>query len=120
MFVVGAGLGGGGGYWAGLGASPVVAAVEDEELRELRRLARAPIEELISRRLVFLRLLGTDYRGDEVLWHGFERLCDAVEADSGFPDRHITARLLAQQIELADPHFEARFRHRVKSLRAIR
>ncbi|MBL9075878.1 MAG: hypothetical protein JNL08_00155 [Planctomycetes bacterium] len=125
-FVVGATLGGGVGYRTAVGASqadvdrPADPPPEDDELVELRRLAvDAPIEELIARRLVFLRCATVSYRTDTVLWRGIERLCDAVVRDPAFPDRRLSGRLLAQIIEYAEPEFQRAHAHRVADLRAL-
>jgi len=93
----------------------------DVELDELRRLAvKAPIEELVARRLVFLNSLSSDYRKDPYLWNGVARLCDAVETKADFPDRRVSARLLIQLIENADAEPRERLTPRVAQLRKIR
>ncbi|MBX3462272.1 MAG: hypothetical protein KF830_03805 [Planctomycetes bacterium] len=129
-FTLGAAVGGACGYSVGVTQASVGAGAEvdsdltptrDADLDELRRLAvKAPIQELIEKRLVFLNCLSKDYRNDEVLWRGVERLCRAVQTDASFPDRRISARLLAQVIELGDPPFSEVHSDAAKQLRAIR
>lgn len=85
------------------GGDAELATSGDAELDELRRLAvKAPIEELVQRRLVFMNSISGDYRSDPTLWKGIERLCDHVLASPATADRKISARLLAQVIERAD------------------
>ncbi len=124
-FALGTGLGGACGYAIAAKAEPVVEEElkpsGDVDLDELRRLAvKAPIEELVGQRMLFLNLMSTDYRKDVVLWRGFERLCDAIERDPTFPDRRSIANVLAQTIDLGDPGFRQRFNVRVKELRSIK
>ncbi len=110
-FVAGTAAGGWSGYAVGAATTPVAADVAleptgDEDLDELRRLAvKAPIEELIERRLVFLVCMTQDYGGDQTLWPGFDRLVDVALHGPEVPDRRLFARLLAQMIELGDPDF---------------
>jgi hypothetical protein len=102
-------------------AEPEVESSGDFELDELRRLAvKAPIEELIEKRLVFLSCVAKEYRRDTILWRGVDRLAKSVQADPQFPDRRISSRLLAQTIELADPKFREEFAEVAKALRALR
>lgn len=128
-FAFGAAAGGACGYSIGAAGAVDAAVADDRELEpsgdadldELRRLAvKAPIEELIEKRLVFLSCVAQDYRRDGVLWSGVERLCDSVRADIGFPDRRVSARLLAQTIELADPEFRTKYLSVASELRSLR
>lgn len=90
----------------------------DVELDELRRLAvKAPIAELVERRLVFLNSLSKDYRKDEVLWRGVERLCNAVLNDYPISDRRLFSRFMAQVIEQGDPTMTKSLMPRVGDLR---
>ncbi len=129
-FVFGAAVGGACGYSAGVAsvaaksADPAAAELEpsgDLELDELRRLAvKAPIEELIEKRLWFLRSVGAIYRRDDVLWEGLVRLSEAVRSNPKFPDRLITARLIAQDVENADPDYRSKFEEIGKTMRQFR
>ncbi|MBL9075880.1 MAG: hypothetical protein JNL08_00165 [Planctomycetes bacterium] len=128
-FTFGAAIGGACGYSAGAAQAAGSAAPREEELTpsgdsdldELRRLAvKAPIEELIERRLVFLRSVGALYRRDDTLWRGVVRLSEAVRSRDGFPDRLIIARLIAQNIEQADADFARRFEALGREMRQIR
>ena len=124
-FTLGTAVGGACGYSIAAKQEAVeteeLASSGDVELDELRRLAvKAPIAELVERRLVFLNSLTKDYRKDEVLWRGVDRLAAAVLVDLSFPDRRVSARLIAQVIDLADPPFQARYAESAKKLRAVR
>ena len=110
-FAVGAAVGGACGY--SIGAKAEAGAAEgdlelapsgDVELDELRRLAvKAPISELVEKRLVFLNCVTKIYPKDLVLWRGVARLVDAVLSPEPFSDRRIFAKWIAQVIEAADP-----------------
>lgn len=128
-FSFGVAIGGACGYSVGAARAaaaapagePELESSGDADLDELRRLAvKAPIEELIERRLTFLKCVSREYRRDPVLWTGVERLADAVESDASFPDRRLSARVIAQVMELADADFRARFEVRARALNAIR
>lgn len=125
-FALGAAAGGACGYSLGAAANAQpeeeeLAPSGDAELDELRRLAiKAPISELVQHRLMYLNSLSRYYRKDEVLWRGFERLCDVVMQDAAFPERRLSARLLAQMIEYAEPEYKERFAVRAQDLRAVR
>lgn len=128
-FSFGVAIGGACGYSVGAARAaaaapagePELESSGDADLDELRRLAvKAPIEELIERRLVFLSCVAKEYRRDAILWLGVERLAHTVQRDSQFPDRRISARLLAQTIELADPVFRTKYSELAKELRALR
>lgn len=128
-FALGAAFGGACGYSLGVAsassdapaAEPDLEPSGDADLDELRRLAvKAPIEELVEKRLVFLSCVAKEYRSDITLWMGVRRLASAVQAQPTFPDRNITARLIAQTIELADPKFRSENAELAKALRALR
>jgi hypothetical protein len=125
-FVLGSGFGGACGFAMGRGSVAAAPAEElapsgDVELDELRRLAvKAPIEELIERRMVFVELLRRSYRRDLVLWRGMKRLVDALLGDPRFPDRRIFSRVLAQVIEQADRDVTGVVQPAVGELRKIR
>jgi hypothetical protein len=130
-FTFGAALGGACGYSIGAASVPAAAQPDpvdaplepsgDADLDELRRLAvKAPIEELIEKRLWFLRSIGAVYRRDDILWEGLVRLSQAVESDVAFPDRFIAARLIAQDVEYADPDYRSKFEEIGKAMRRLR
>ena len=117
-FVVGSAAGGLFGYSAGAAAetsavaapavapAPQLPSTGDADLDELRRLAvKAPIEELLEQRLVFLANMSREYRGDQILWRGFDRLVEVVLHGEGVSDDRLLGRLLAQIIEFGDPDF---------------
>jgi hypothetical protein len=132
MFVVGAGTGGLCGHAAGRAAArasrpdaPAAAAEPepsgDTNLDELRHLAtEAPLARLIELRLQFLVAATRDYRKDRILWRGVDRLCEAVLTMPDFPERRLTARLLAQAIEFAEPAFQEQHTFRLPALRDVR
>lgn len=127
-FSLGTAVGGACGYSLGAAAAPSTPTVEDElkpsgdvELDELRRLAiKAPLEELVQKRRVFLESLTIDYRTDAILWRGVERLTTKLLEDESFPDRRIFAKFLAQTIEYSDGDRRTRYADFEKQLRAIR
>jgi hypothetical protein len=126
-FLVGTTTGGWWGYAAGSEAAASerqaaeLAPTGDADLDELRRLAvKAPIEELLQRRLVFLANLGRTYRSDRVLWRGFDRLVEVALHGEGVPDDRLLGRLLAQHIEYADPDFQAPRLHLAPRLRELK
>lgn len=125
-FVAGSALGGACGYSlaatttkdAGAGEADL-APSGDVELDELRRLAvKAPIEELVQRRLIFINMLTKVYPNDRTCWLGIGRLADEVLSTRPFQDRRAFARWLAQVIEGADPAVTADLRSRIASLRS--
>ncbi len=135
-FVLGGGLGGACGYAMGAGV-PVDANAKasdggapgdgelkpsgDVELDELRRLAvKAPIEELLERRQVFVELVRRSYRKDPVLWRGMHRLATALVRDSSIPQRRVFARVMAQVIEQADQGVASALVPLVPDLRGIK
>ncbi len=127
-FTLGTAVGGACGYSIGAARSTDAAPAEqdlppsgDVELDELRRLAvKAPIEELVEKRNNFLASLSRDYRNDEVLWRGVERLTARVIADNSFPQRRVSALFLAQVIQFAEPRFHEKYASVEKELRTIR
>jgi hypothetical protein len=122
-FTLGAVTGGACGYSIGAAAAVPPAAEEippsgDVELDELRRLAvKAPIEELVERRLTFTNSVFKDYPTDELLWRGVGRLCDAVLAGHAMADRRLFARFLAQMIQQGDQRVTKPLLGRVDQLR---
>ena len=125
-FVMGATLGGGYGYsMAATRAAPPGHLEEtpagDAELEELRWLAvKAPIEELIERRLNFTYSAFRDYPEDPVLWQGIERLCDATLGGASIPDRRVFALALAGVIEKGDPVLTREVIGRVEELKRVK
>ena len=81
---------------------------------------KAPIAELIEKRVPFTMAVANTYRGDAVLWKGIERLATAVLSDAAFRDRRVTSRLLAQIIDLADQPYRDQYAQTAKDLRRIR
>ncbi len=136
-FVLGSGLGGACGYAMGAGV-PVDANAKasdggapgdgelkpsgDVELDELRRLAvKAPIEELVERRQVFVDCLFQDYPKDAILWRGATRLCDALlTLNTGVANRRQFATYFAQVIEGADPVMAGSLLKKAQLLRRIK
>jgi hypothetical protein len=126
-FTLGAAVGGACGYSVGAAqaaATPPpeeVPASGDHELDELRRLAvKAPIEELIEKRLVFVNCLFADYPSDPILWRGAERLCNAVLEGQEMPQRRMFAVALAQVIEKGDPKLTSHLLHKTQALRLVK
>lgn len=126
-FSLGTAVGGACGYSLGAAATPSTPTVEDElkpsgdvELDELRRLAiKAPLEELVQKRQIFMVSLW-EYKTDDILWRGVDRLCNAVLQDTGFPDRRIFAAILRQTFQKASPDRRAKYAEIEQSLRAVR
>ncbi|MCB9886116.1 MAG: hypothetical protein H6838_11530 [Planctomycetes bacterium] len=132
-FAFGSMIGGACGYSLGVAqGAPVEATAEkgggeelgssgDAQLDELRRLAvKAPIEELIQKKLEFLGTMSDSYRDDLVLWQGVERLCTAA-LEQSIPDRRLTSRLLIQAIERACPaSIRPRFEKKIPELRSVK
>lgn len=127
-FTLGTAVGGACGYSIAAKPDPVAAGdvdvdlepTNDVELDELRRLAvKAPIAELIEKRLVFLNSLTKNYPKDEILWKGASRLADAVLANRPISDRRLFSRFLAQVIEQGDPLFTKALQPRVRDLRRV-
>lgn len=128
-FTFGAAIGGACGYSAGAAQAAGSAAPREEELTpsgdsdldELRRLAvKAPIEELIERRLPFVNAVFADYPKDEILWRGVGRLCDVVLRDNSLPGRSSFSRALAQVIEKSEASGAKLLKDRIAELRAVR
>jgi len=105
-FLVGTTTGG----WWGYAAGSAVAASEreaaelaptgDADLDELRRLAvKAPIEELLEQRLVFIGCLFREYPKDKILWGGAKRIAEALIEGRHIAERRLFSRFLAQVIE---------------------
>lgn len=133
-FVLGTSLGGACGYAMGVGAAeasakPSDAALADEELKpsgdveldELRRLAvKAPIEELVERRVMFVAAATRVYRRDSIVWKGVGRLCDALLTTPTITDRRMWAHFLAQEIELSEPAIRDQLLAKVGELRKVK
>ena len=134
-FVLGSGLGGACGYAMGArpvdangkateGGVPVEAELEksgDVELDELRRLAvKAPIAELLERRVMFVVAATKLYRTDAVVWKGIARMSDAILSTPSIVDRRVTAQYLAQEIERSDPKVRDQLIQKAADLRKIK
>jgi len=132
-FAAGLTLGGACGYAAGSSANTSVQTGEGEddvrelestgnaELDELRRLAvKAPIEELAEKWLYFLQVSSKDYRHDEVLPRGVERLAKYILATPDLDQRKLIANATAQVIELGEQHLQDRAIRYVPQLRRVR
>lgn len=124
-FTFGAVVGGACGY--SVGAARAVGEGEaelestgDHELDELRRLAvKAPIEELVEKRMIFLNSFTKVYPQDPYLWKGAGRLAKATIAGHPFQDRRLFARFLAQIIEGSDPKYATELRPLAADLRKV-
>lgn len=93
----------------------------DVELDELRRLAvKAPIEELVEARPVFLTHFSRKYRSDRILWIGIERLCEAVIARTEITNRRIAAQSIIQVVENCEAQLQAKLSSHLMVLRSIR
>lgn len=126
-FTLGTAVGGACGYSIGVSTQGQPDAGDDYEpsgdveLDELRRLAvKAPLEELYAKRINFTLDVAIDYRRDAILWRGVDRLGNAVLADESLQDRRMSAKLVAQIIELAEPTFRERYVPLAKQLRSLR
>jgi hypothetical protein len=129
-FTLGAAAGGACGYSLGAaGGQPESARPGEEELPpsgdreldELRRLAvRAPLAELIEKRLDFTFQTLRYYARDPVLWRGVGRLCDATLGEEPVPNRRVFAKALVQMIEKADPEMTRDLIGRVPALRQVK
>ena len=74
-FAFGGAVGSTGGFAAARATAGPAPVAHDAELARLQHLAiEAPVEDLVDYGWDFLAKLGSDYREDETLWHGFERL----------------------------------------------
>jgi hypothetical protein len=90
--------------WA---SSDAAAGVRDEELERLRRLAlSAPVDELLDEGWTFLARLGCDYREDQDLWRGFERLAERVTEPSADARCRELARFAREVLARADGSVE--------------
>lgn len=106
---------------AGAPAEEVIPPSGDPELDELRRLAvKAPIDELLEKRLVFTACVNSDYPTDAVLWRGVGRLCDAVVGNYQYEDRRLFAAALAQMIDRGDATCTQSLKSRIPELRRTR
>lgn len=125
MFASGLSLGGACGYAIGSRRAEPAAEVEessgDADLDELRRLAvKAPIEELVKHRLVFVNATFADYPKDATLWKGIGRLAEFVLSDSAMDDKRKFANALAGVIEQADIAVSRDLRQLAPKLRRVR
>lgn len=130
MFATGLSLGGACGYAIGArraeAAAPAGATDDfeksgDADLDELRRLAvKAPIEELVKHRLLFVNATFADYPRDQVLWRGVRRLAEHVLAGGQVEDRRVFAAALAGVIERADLDMVRELRPLLPDLRRVR
>jgi len=127
-FTLGTAVGGACGYSLGSTAMPVATPRPEEdlpssgdvELDELRRLAvKAPIAELVEKRQIFMVSLW-EYKTDDILWKGVDRLSDAVLRDPSFPDRRIFAAILIQTFQKAAPDRRSKYVEVERSLRTVR
>ena len=111
-FLAGIGLGGACGYAVGASHSEAPGGDEepdlqellqpsgDSDLDELRRLAvKAPIEELMAKRMDFLQHLYLTYPRDKVAWSGVARIAQATIDGYEIDNRRMFAVWLAQVIE---------------------
>jgi hypothetical protein len=128
-FVLGATAGGWLGYSGGVAVAAATADEADNEpaptgnsdLDELRRLAvKAPIEELLAMRLVFVNCLFREYPNDRILWRGAKRIAQALVDGHDIPDRRLFAIALAQVIEQNDPEFTAPLKEFAPRLRRLK
>jgi hypothetical protein len=125
-FAVGSVLGGACGYSLAASATKDTGTEDgdlapsgDVELDELRRLAvKAPIEELVQRRLTFINILTKVYPRDRIGWQGIGRLADEALSSRPFEDRRTFSRWLAQVIEGGDPSLTTELRSRIAALRS--
>ena len=121
----GAAAGGACGYAAGSSvdtdpAKRDIAPTGDATLDELRRLAvDAPIDELMSRHMVFLDRLTADYSQDEVLWSGVQRICNEVLSNRDIESRRSVAGWLATVIERGDPNRTSDLRPFIAKLKRV-
>lgn len=125
-FTFGAAVGGACGYSVGAeravgdAGEEDLASSGDHELDELRRLAvKAPIEELVEKRMIFLNSFTKVYPRDPYLWTGAGRLAKATIAGQPFSDRRLFARFLAQIIEGSDPKYAGELRPLAAELRKV-
>ena len=128
-FFAGIGLGGACGYAAGISGTGEGSGAQEKlpessgnaELDELRRLAiKAPIEELAGKWSYFTDAFSLDYRKDDYLPRGIERLVAHVLQDEGMAQRVIVARVLAQTIELGEPSIQEQLGQHVPRLLQVR
>ena len=129
MFATGLSLGGACGYAIGSRRAEEPGELKEEEqassgdadLDELRRLAvKAPIEELVKHRLVFVNATFADYPKDATLWKGINRLAEFVLSDSAMDDKRKFANALAGVIEQADIAVSRELRQLAPKLRRVR
>lgn len=107
--------------WPRNGVAITSDAHHNAELAELKRLAsEAPIDELVENWLRFSDLYATNYRRDDTLIGGIERLVDYVVERHQANDRKIMATFLSQVIERGDPRIQSRLAARIDELRRIR
>ncbi len=90
----------------------------DATLDELRRLAvKAPIEELVAQSSLFLGLRSRDYRDDQTLWQGLNRLANEVIDNPNHRLSRSTVVVLRNQIEGQDWPPELNLKNKLRALR---
>ena len=81
----------------GDGAAPTDGAQEplDPELAELREIATGPLDKLLIAQTPFLAALGAKIPGDDPIWVGYGRLCQAAAVSDPRAQRSLEKVLLA-------------------------
>jgi hypothetical protein len=107
-FAFGGAVGSTGGFAAARATAGPEPTERDADLVRLQRLAiEAPVEELVENGWEYLAKLGSDYREDETLWHGFERIAARVtEPSSDARSRELAllaAAVLSRASDAATP-----------------
>jgi len=82
-FAFGGAVGSTGGFAAARATAGPAPVAHDAELARLQHFAvQSSVEELVDHGWEFLAKLGSEYREDETLWHGFERIAAYVTQPS--------------------------------------
>ena len=107
-FAFGGAVGSTGGFVAARATARHAWKERDADLVRLQCLAiEAPMEQLVDHGWEFLAKLGSEYREDETLWHGFERIAAHVSdpaADARSRDLALlAAAVLSRSSEAATP-----------------
>lgn len=93
----------------------------DADLDFLRHLAvKAPINELVQQRMMFVNATFMDYPTDRVMWRGVGRLCDFLLEGGRIDNRSQFARALASVIEKAEPTVSSSLKRHVDALRRLK